>query len=146
MPKLSELKLSKVRKTINYKVGEEDKIITVYNAIGKKRDNILKIIETGSKLTDKDKVAEMLYKSILKELTDITIDVKKSTSLSKYPSLTLLELNKEIDDILFELQYEYLTQQIRVLNKAKIAVLAASTMDKTKELTEVTEKLQNDNL
>lgn len=48
--KLSELKLNKVRKVLEYEVDGNKKQITIYNAIGKKRENLLNILKTGSQL------------------------------------------------------------------------------------------------
>ena len=39
--KLSELKLNKVRKVLKYEIDGVEKQITIYNAIGKKRENLL---------------------------------------------------------------------------------------------------------
>ena len=74
--KLSELKLNKVRKVLKYEVDGVEKQITIYNAIGKKRENLLKLFQVGSRIDDKDKAASMMYESILKELVDIDIDTK----------------------------------------------------------------------
>ena len=43
--KLSELKLNKVRKILEYEVDGDKKQITIYNAIGKKRENLLSILK-----------------------------------------------------------------------------------------------------
>ena len=64
MIKLTELKLNKIRKQIPINIDGEEKLITIYNPIGKKREQILKLLETGNKLSDKEVAADMLYKSI----------------------------------------------------------------------------------
>ena len=45
--KLSELKLNKVRKVLKYEIDGVEKQITIYNAIGKKRENLLKLFQVG---------------------------------------------------------------------------------------------------
>lgn len=144
--KLSELKLNKVRKLLEYEVEGNKKQVTIYNAIGKKRENLLNILKTGSQLTDKDKAADMLYKSILKELVDLDIDVKNTLPLAKAPNIILLQINHEIDEIIYELQYEFISSQMRLLNQAKISAMTVSSLNKISEMTEDIEGLKNANV
>ena len=66
--KLSDLKLPKVRKVIQYEVNGEQKIVTVFNPIGKKRVQLLEILSSISKVDNEDseKIADVLYKTLLK--------------------------------------------------------------------------------
>lgn len=144
--KLSELKLNKVRKLLEYEVEGNKKQVTIYNAIGKKRENLLNILKTGSQLTDKDKAADMLYKSILKELVDLDIDVKNTLPLAKAPNIILLQINHEIDEIIYELQYEFISSQMRLLNQAKISAMTVSSLNKISEMTEDIEGLKSGNI
>ncbi len=142
--KLSELKLPKIRCVLEYEVDGEQKQIIVYNALGKKRENLISIISTGNKITDKAQASEMLYKSILKELVEVDIDVKKTAGLLKAPSLTLLQLNHELDEIMCELQCEYIYAQMRMLNQAKISTLTALSLKKMDDMTKEVERLNAD--
>ena len=142
--KLSELKLNKVRKVLDYEVDGVKKHITIYNAIGKKRENLLNMLQVGNKLTDKDKAADMIYKSILKELVDIDVDVKNTITLSKAPSIVLLQINHEIDEIIYELQYEFISSQMRLLNHAKISSMASLSLQKVEDMKKDIESLEND--
>lgn len=142
--KLSELKLPKTRCVLEYEVDGNKKQIKVYNAIGKKRENLINILKTGDKVSDKDKAADMLYKSILKELVEIDIDLKNTVGLTKTPSLTLLQLNHEIDEIMCELQCEFIYDQMRMLNQAKISTLTALSLKKMDDMTKEVEKLNAD--
>ena len=144
--KLSELKLDKVRKTLKYEADGIEKQIVIYNAIGKKRENLLNLFQIGSKLNDKDKAASMMYESILKELVDIDIDTKGFKSMFKAPSITLLELNHTIEEILHEIQYEFITSQIRQLNATRLSTITAISMEKAKQLQEDVEGLKNANI
>lgn len=141
--KLSELKLNKVRKVLKYEIDGVEKQITIYNAIGKKRENLLKLFQVGSRIDDKDKAASMMYESVLKELVDIDIDTKGFKSIFKAPSMTLLELNHIIEEILHEIQYEFITGQIRQLNATRLSAVTAISMDKVKQLQEDVERLSN---
>ena len=144
--KLSELKLNKVRKVLEYDIDGNKKQITIYNAIGKKRENLLNILKTGNQLTDKNKAADMLYKSILKELVDLDVDVKNTVPLAKAPSIIFLQINHEIDEIIYELQYEFISSQMRLLNQAKISAMTALSLKKANEMTEDIESLKNANV
>ena len=141
--KLSDLKLPKVRKVIQYEVDGQQKIITVFNPIGKKRLQLLEILSSVDKVDNEDvnKVADILYKSLLKELVDIEIDMKTVSTLDKYPSLALIEMNKELEEILFELQYEYISGQMRRVNHTIIATMSGSLLSKTNKLNELLEEL-----
>ena len=141
MVKLTELKLNKIRKQIPININGEEKLITIYNPIGKKREQILEILDKGNKLSDKGVAADMLYKSILKEFVDIDVDLKSTKGLLKAPTMQLLEINHEIDEILHEIQYEFITGQIRQLNANRIAAMATVSIAKVKQLQEDMDKL-----
>ena len=144
--KLSELKLDKIRKTLKYEVDGIEKQIVIYNAIGKKRENLLKMLQVGSRIDDKDKAASMMYESILKELVEIDIDTKGFKTMFKAPSITLLELNHIIEEILHEIQYEFIVGQIRQLNATRLSAMTAISMEKAKQLQEDIEGLRNANV
>lgn len=144
--KLSELKLNKIRKVLEYTVNDEKKQITIFNPIGKKRENLLNILKTGSQLTDKNKAADMLYKSILKELVDLDVDVRNTLPLAKAPNIILLQINHEIDEIIYELQYEFISSQMRALNQARISAMTALSLKKANEMTEDIEGLKDANV
>lgn len=149
MSKLSELKLPKVRKVLTYEVNGEEKVITIHNPIGKKREELVEMLQKGAKLIsnkDKDETAELLYQSILKELVDIEVDIESINPLMEAPSITLLELNHEIGEILFELQYDFFTEQVRQLNMQKISILTAASLEKVAELQEEVKNIKNANI
>lgn len=142
--KISELKLPKVRKVIQYEFEGEKRIITVFNPIGKKRLQLLEILSSIDKVGEENinDVADTLYRTLLKELVDIEVDMKKLTTLDKYPSLALMEINKEIDEIIFELQYEYITGQIRRANQTIISAMSGVLINKTEKINELLEDLK----
>lgn len=142
--KLSDLKLQKVRKLIQYEINGEKKIITVFNPIGKKRLQLLEMLSSIDKVGEENinDVADTLYRTLLKELVDIEVDMKKLTTLDKYPSLALMEINKEIDEIIFELQYEYITGQIRRANQTIISAMSGVLINKTEKINDLLEDLK----
>ena len=87
----------------------------------------------------------MYDNSNFEELVDIEVDMKKVTTLDKYPSLTLMEMNKEIEEILFELQYEYISSQIRRANHTIITAMSGVLINKTNKLNELLEELNAPN-
>ena len=141
--KLSDLKLPKVRKVIQCEVNGEPKLITVFNPVGKKRLQLLEILSSVDKTAEEnvDEVANILYKTLLKELVDINVDMKNTTTLDKYPSVTLMEINKELDEIIFELQFEYITGQMRRVNQTIISAMSTSLLNKTDKLNQLIEEL-----
>lgn len=141
--KLSDLKLPRVRKTIQFEVNGEQKIITVFNPVGDKRIQLLEMLSSVDKVDNKDvdKVADIVYKSLLKELVDIEVDMKSVSTLDKYPTLALMEMNKELEEILFELQYEYISGQMRRVNHTIIATMSGSLLARTNKLNELIDEL-----
>lgn len=146
--KLSDLKLKKVRKVINCEVNGEQKVITVFNPVGKKRIKLLEILSSVNEAGEENinDTANILYKTLLKELVDIEIDVKNASTLDQYPSLTLMEINKEIEEIIFELQYDYVSSQIRRVNHTIITAMSGSLINKTNKLNELIEDLKLTNI
>lgn len=142
--KISELKLQKVRRVIQYEFNGEKRIITIFNPIGKKRLQLLEMLSSIDKVGEENinDVADTLYRTLLKELVDIEVDMKKLTTLDKYPSLALMEINKEIDEIIFELQYEYITGQIRKANQTIIAAMSGVLINKTEQINDLLEDLK----
>ena len=142
--KISELKLQKVRRVIQYEFNGEKRIITIFNPIGKKRLQLLEMLSSIDKVGEENinDVADTLYRTLLKELVDIEVDMKKLTTLDKYPSLALMEINKEIDEIIFELQYEYITGQIRRANQTIISAMSGVLINKTEQINELLEDLK----
>ena len=142
--KISELKLQKVRRVIQYEFNGEKRIITIFNPIGKKRLQLLEMLSSIDKVGEENinDVADTLYRTLLKELVDIEVDMKKLTILDKYPSLALMEINKEIDEIIFELQYEYITGQIRRANQTIISAMSGVLINKTEQINELLEDLK----
>ena len=67
--------------------------------------------------------------------------MKTVSTLDKYPSLALMEMNKELEEILFELQYEYISGQMRRVNHTIIATMSGSLLAKTNKLNELLEEL-----
>jgi len=141
--KLSDLKLPKVRKVIQYEVDGQQKIITVFNPVGEKRLQLLEMLSAVDQVDNEDvnKVADTLYKSLLKELVDIEVDMKSVSTLDKYPTLALMEMNKELEEILFELQYEYISGQMRRVNHTIIATMSGSLLARTNKLNELIDEL-----
>lgn len=142
--KISELKLQKVRRVIQYEFNGEKRIITIFNPTGKKRLQLLEILSSIDKVSNENvnDVADTLYRTLLKELVDIEVDMKKLTTLDKYPSLALMEINKEIDEIIFELQYEYIAGQIRRANQTIISAMSGVLINKTEKINDLLEDLK----
>ena len=145
--KLSDLKLPKVRRVIQCEVNNEPKIITVFNPVGKKRLQLIEILSSVDKTNEENLeiVASTLYKTLIKELVDVDVDMDKVTTLDKYPSLALMEINKEIEEIIFELQYEYVSSQIRRVNHTIIAAMSGTLMAKGEQLKGLIEDLNKHN-
>lgn len=139
MIKLTELKLNRIRKIINIDINGEEKLITIYNPIGKKRTLLMdkiRNLSVDNELSEEDK-KNKLYKTVLEELTDIKVNTKKFEDIEKYPNKAFLEVNSEVMDIIYELQLEHLYEAKRGLNEQVIRTLTALNLKKAKELADL---------
>lgn len=139
MIKLSELKLNKVRKIIEVEINGEEKVITIYNPIGKQRKDLMdkiREIASNTSMEDNDKKSA-LYKTVIEKMTDLKVNTKRFENIENSPNKAFLEVNNEVMDIIHELQLEYMYEVKRGLNEQTIKTLTALNLKKAKELTDL---------
>lgn len=135
--KLNELKGSAIRTTIP--CGEKE--ITVFNVIGERRQEVLeeliKMVAIGKGKVGDDTV-EQYYSYLITECTDIEYDDTMVSDLIINPTLPFQVLKKELDEISYELQYEYMCDK---LNETRITVISGMGEQINTELTAYLESL-----
>ena len=113
--KLNELKGDLVRCIIPYKTNDgKEKQIEVYNIEGERRKQVLeKLNEIADKVNDFGELAlDDYYAELISEFTDVELDKTNIVEIMKNPKMEWLVLQKELNDMIYELQYEYMSELI----------------------------------
>ena len=124
--RLSELKQGVVRCVIPYKdVEGNDKQIEVYNIVGDRRAQILDRLAERADAEEgqMEYTINSYYMDLISEFTDLKIEAEDDIiEMLNNPSLAMLILKNELDEMVYELQIE------RFYNNATINRAAILTM------------------
>lgn len=143
--KLNELKGDLVRCIIPYKDNEgKEKQIEVYNIEGERRKQVLeKLNEIVDKVNDFGELAlDDYYAELISEFTDIKLDKTNIVEIIKNPSLPFLILKQELDSMIYELQYEYMSELIA---QSRLLMITGMEKQMEKELEVFTKQIENSN-
>ena len=143
--KLNELKGNLVRCIIPYKDNEgKEKQIEVYNIEGERRKQVLeKLNEIADKVNDFGELAlDDYYAEIIMEFTDIELDKTSIIEIMKNPKLEWLVLKQEIDSMIYELQYEHMSELIA---QSRLLTITGLEKQMEKELEVFTKQIENSN-
>lgn len=133
---LKDLKGNLVRCIIPYKDDEgNEKQIEVYNITGERRkqvfDNLSKIADNINELGIN--ALEDYYIDLITEFTDVKLDKTSIMEIMESPRLEWNILMKELNDMVYELQYEHMIQLMSE-NRALIMTGMAAQMEKELEV------------
>ena len=143
--KLNELKGDLVRCIIPYKDNEgKEKQIEVYNIEGERRKQVLeKLNEIVDKINDFGELAlDDYYAELISEFTDVELDKTNIVEIMKNPRLEWLVLQKELNDMIYELQYE---QMCEVIAQSRLLMITGMEKQMEKELEVFTKQIENSN-
>ena len=143
--KLNELKGDLVRCIIPYKDNEgKEKQIEVYNIEGERRKQVLeKLNEIVDKINDFGELAlDDYYAELISEFTDVELDKTNIVEIMKNPRLEWLVLQKELNDMIYELQYE---QMCEVIAQSRLLMITGLEKQMEKELEVFTKQIENSN-
>ena len=143
--KLNELKGDLVRCIIPYKDNEgKEKQIEVYNIEGERRKQVLKKLnEMADKVNDFGELAlDDYYAELISEFTDVELDKTNIVEIIKNPSLPFLILKQELDSMIYELQYEYMSELIA---QSRLLMITGMEKQMEKELEVFTKQIENSN-
>ena len=143
--KLNELKGDLVRCIIPYKDNEgKEKQIEVYNIEGERRKQVLeKLNEIADKVNDFGELAlDDYYAEIISEFTDVELDKTSIVEIMKNPKLQWLVLQKELDDMIYELQYEHMSELIA---QSRLLTIVGMEKQMEKELEVFNKQIENSN-
>lgn len=143
--KLNELKGGLVRCIIPYKDNEgKEKQIEVYNIEGERRKQVLeKLNEIADKVNQYGELAlDDYYAELIMEFTDVELDKTNIVEIMKNPRLEWLVLQKELNDMIYELQYE---QMCEVIAQSRLLMITGMEKQMEKELEVFTKQIENSN-
>ena len=143
--KLNELKGDLVRCIIPYKDNDgKEKQIEVYNIEGERRKQVLeKLNEIVDKVNDFGELAlDDYYAEIIMEFTDVELDKTSIIEIMKNPKLEWLVLKQELDSMIYELQYEHMSELIA---QSRLLMITGMEKQMEKELEVFTKQIENSN-
>lgn len=143
--KLNELKGDLVRCIIPYKDNEgKEKQIEVYNIEGERRKQVLeKLNEIADKVNQYGELAlDDYYAELILEFTDVELDKTNIVEIMKNPRLEWLVLQKELNDMIYELQYEKMCE---IINQSRLLTITGLEKQMEKELEVFTKQIENSN-
>ena len=143
--KLNELKGDLVRCIIPYKDNEgKEKQIEVYNIEGERRKQVLeKLNEIVDKVNDFGELAlDDYYAEIIMEFTDVELDKTSIIEIMKNPKLEWLILKQEMDSMIYELQYEHMSELIA---QSRLLMITGMEKQMEKELEVFNKQIENSN-
>ena len=143
--KLNELKGDLVRCIIPYKDNDgKEKQIEVYNIEGERRKQVLeKLNEIADKVNQYGELAlDDYYAELIMEFTDVELDKTNIVEIMKNPRLEWLVLQKELNDMIYELQYE---QMCEVISQSRLLMITGMEKQMEKELEVFTKQIENSN-
>ena len=143
--KLNELKNGLVRCMIPYKTNDgKEKQIEVYNIEGARRKQVLeKLNEIADKVNDFGSLAlDDYYAEIIMEFTDIELDKTSIIEIMRNPRMEWLVLKQEMDSMIYELQYEHMSELIA---QSRLLMITGMEKQMEKELEVFTKQIENSN-
>ena len=143
--KLNELKGGLVRCIIPYKTNDgKEKQIEVYNIEGERRKQVLeKLNEIADKVNQYGELAlDDYYAELISEFTDVELDKTNIVEIMKNPRLEWLVLQKELNDMIYELQYEKMCE---IINQSRLLTITGLEKQMEKELEVFTKQIENSN-
>lgn len=134
---ISDLMEEEVRcKIKNTNKKGEQSYITVYNIIGEKRVEVLKdledIVGDGKEVNTKD--FNDFYLRIITEFTDLIMDRDDILFILNQGNLTSKILMQEINDMIYELQYEKAMENLANIRTMTINMIAQEGLNEMKYL------------
>ena len=143
--KLNELKGDLVRCVIPYKTNDgKEKQIEVYNIEGERREQVLENLnKIADKINDFGEVGiDDYYAELIMEFTDVELDKTNIVEIMKNPRLEWLVLQKELNDMIYELQYEKMCE---IINQSRLLTITGLEKQMEKELEVFTKQIENSN-
>ena len=132
--KLSDLKLSEIRKIYYVEIEGNIEEITVYNLFGEERQQLKNMVtkEMGEDTTGKD-LMNLIYEKAFNLATDIEIDDKLIDSINK-GNKELMLIAQDIEEIVGEIVMEVLLEKQLLIEQMQSLALTKKMLLETEKL------------
>lgn len=132
--KLSDLKLSEIRKIYYVEIEGNIEEITVYNLFGEERQQLKNIItkEMGEDTTGKD-LMNLIYEKAFNLATDIEIDDELIDSINK-GNKELMLIAQDVEEIVGEIVMEVLLEKQLLIEQMQSLALTKKMLLETEKL------------
>ena len=141
--KLNELKHGTTRCVIPYKDNDgKEKQIEVYSIEGERRKQVLENLnEIVDKVNQYGELAlDDYYAELISEFTDVELDKTNIVEIMKNPRLEWLVLMNELNNMVYELQYE---QMCEIVSNSRLLILSGMESQMEKELNIFKKQIEN---
>ena len=118
--KTSDLVLKPVRRVIPITIEGENTEIKIFNLLNEERMQVMDELRKVSSKEMKEKDIRRMYKILLEKCTDLKLDGDLIEMLNS-PTVELMQVQIELQEILHELECEEMISRIAELNKAESA-------------------------
>ncbi|MBQ2408662.1 MAG: hypothetical protein II309_04425 [Bacilli bacterium] len=132
---ISDLELTEVRcKIENINKKGEKTYIKVFNILGDRRNEILEELETIMSIHEEvnEETFNNFYIGLIIEFTDIIMDKDDITFMLKEGNLTSKILMQEINDMIYELQYESAMNNLANVRTMSLGMLTQEALKSMK--------------
>ena len=140
--KASDLELKEVRRVIPITIEGTENEIKIFNLLNENRIEVLcELKKIGSKqMTEKD--IKRMYKLLLEKCTDLKVD-KDILEVLNSPTVEMMQVQIELQEILHELECEEMIGRIAELNKAESMLYAQLAIKKTERIDNLIQKIES---
>lgn len=140
--KLSDLRLNNIRTTFTVDIGCKSEEVTIFNVVGEKRSEVLDMMvdKQNQGLSEKELIEE-IYTDIFFECTDLEMD-DSIIDIINSPSLDMINILSEINEIIHELQCELMLKKIAEVNQMEQLAYTQLMLAKTENTTRTLNKIE----
>lgn len=141
---IKELTLDITRKVIDIEIDGKIEKIHIFNVL---EENRVEVVNKLGKIQEMDitseEMIEEMYRYLYHQFTDIELG-GNIVSAIKNPKLEMLQVRREMDAILDEIQYEYQLDYLNQLNQIRNAKLYELNLKKLEEIEELEKELNSE--
>lgn len=141
---INELTLDITRKVIDIEIDGKIENIHIFNVLEENRVEVVNKLEKIQEMdiTSEEMIEEM-YRYLYHQFTDLQLGGNIVSAINN-PKMEMLQVRREMDAILDEIQYEYQLDYLNKLNQIRNAKLYELNLKKLVEIEELEKELNSE--
>lgn len=141
---INELTLDITRKVIDIEIDGKIENIHIFNVLEENRVEVVNKLEKIQEMdiTSEEMIEEM-YRYLYHQFTDLQLGGNIVSAINN-PKMEMLQVRREMDAILDEIQYEYQLDYLNQLNQIRNAKLYELNLKKLVEIEELEKELNSE--